>query len=166
MREGERGERGGKLFFFFRRSAGPAPTPPPTSAPRSIVASLRALREAATPSVDPTDPAAAAPPPSPDAAAAQSKLRVFCDALARAAAALDSRRHEALLTEVLAVGAWGVDEVRSKREKTVALPRRALRCGFFSVPDDRKKFYSVHNKLGKKQPSFGDDTNTLLIFRG
>ena len=147
-------------MFFFRRSTGPAPTPPPThppptSAPRSIVASLRALREAATPSVDPTDPAAAAPPLSPDAAAAQSKLRVFCDALARAAAALDSRRHEALLTEVLAVGAWGVDEVRSKREKRWLC--HGVRCTagfFFSVPNDRKKFYFSSQQTRKKTTKF------------
>ena len=109
----ERGDGGrGQLacFLFFRRRL-------PPLLPPSIVTSVRALRAAAASPVDPTAPLAegtAPPPPSPDAVAAASKLRVFCDALARAAASLDSRRHEGLLTEVLAVGAWGVDEVRQQ----------------------------------------------------
>jgi hypothetical protein len=56
---------------------------------------------------------AAAPPPGEgEPAAAAAHLRLVLDALSGAASALDATRHEPLLTEVLHVEAWSVDEVR------------------------------------------------------
>lgn len=74
----------------------------------TLVLTLRST--AAAPAVDVT--AADAAPATPAAAAAAQHLKVVVDALSLSAAGLDSRRHEALLTQVLAVGAWGVDQVR------------------------------------------------------
>lgn len=87
---------------------------------------------------------AAAPPPGEgEPAAAAAHLRLVLDALSGAASALDATRHEPLLTEVLHVEAWSVDEVRLGGWKGKGPPPFLSFC---SAPPPGDDSIRVHNK--------------------